>query len=274
MRWRIQPAAADELFLDYRDFENVRDNLVTGERRAALNEVFSDFDPPAPENSDGANVQTLGDQVAEKVRTKVGGQIEIINVIVPLVNYDEATQDRINALNVEKANTRVAEQRAKRAEAGAKANEILAASMSNDPNVLVAKCLDAPREAHRAAGRTPRRCPLCLRGNVQRFSLCLERFLGHDSHVTRFLGCAVMVSAAAVTLGLSSSFSAPAPASATTVSAMTDAYTPPPSPLTVMITPLTLGMHVIEAIAEGIANAVELIATPPPIAIPAPQTGT
>lgn len=98
--------------------------------------------------------------------------------------------------------------------------------------------------------------------------------MGHDSHVTRSLGCAVMVSAAAVTLGLSSSFSAPAPASATTVSAMTDAYTPPPSPLTVMITPLTLGLHVIEAIAEGIANAVELIATPPPIAIPAPQTGT
>jgi hypothetical protein len=94
--------------------------------------------------------------------------------------------------------------------------------------------------------------------------------MGHDSHVTRSLGCAVMVSAAAVSLGLAS----PAPASATTVSAMTDAYTPPPSPLSVMITPLTLGMHVIEAIAEGIANAVELIATPPPIAIPAPQTGT
>jgi hypothetical protein len=69
-------------------------------------------------------------------------------LIVPLMNYDEATQGRTNALNVEKANTRVAEQRANRAEAGAKANEILAASMSNDPNVLVGKCLDAPREAH------------------------------------------------------------------------------------------------------------------------------
>nr|WP_051574321.1 hypothetical protein [Mycobacterium sp. URHB0044] len=56
VRWRIQPAAADELYLDYRDFENVRDNLVTRELRA-----------------------------------KVGGQIEIINVIVPLVNYDSAT---------------------------------------------------------------------------------------------------------------------------------------------------------------------------------------
>ena len=111
--WRIQPAAADELFLDYRDFDNVRDNLVTRQLRAALNEVFADFDPLAPENSDGANVQALGDEVAEKLRTKVGGQIEIINVIVPLVNYDQATQDRIN-----------------------------------DHNVLVRKCLDAAREAH------------------------------------------------------------------------------------------------------------------------------
>jgi regulator of protease activity HflC (stomatin/prohibitin superfamily) len=148
VRWRILPAAADELFLDYRDFDNVRDNLVTRELRAALNEVFANFDPLAPENADGANVQALGDDVAEKLRTKVGGQVEIINVIVPLVNYDDATQSRINALNVEKANTRVAEQRAKTAEAEAKANQILAASVSNDPNVLVSKCLDAAREAH------------------------------------------------------------------------------------------------------------------------------
>ena len=147
VRWRIQPAAADELFLDYRDFENVRDNLVTRELRAALNEVSADFDPLAPENVEGANVQALGDEVAQKLRAKVGGQIEILNVIVPLVNYDDATQERINALNVEKANTRIAEQRAKTAEAEARANEILAASVSNDPNVLVSKCLDAAREA-------------------------------------------------------------------------------------------------------------------------------
>ena len=89
--------------------------------------------------------------------------------------------------------------------------------------------------------------------------------------VIRSVGCAVMAAIAALTIGLAS---APAPASATTVSAMTNAYTQPPSPLTVIITPLTVGMHVIEAIAEGIANAVEMIATPDPIAIPAPQTTT
>jgi regulator of protease activity HflC (stomatin/prohibitin superfamily) len=148
VRWRIQPAAADELFLDYREFDNVRDNLVTRELRAALNEVFADFDPLAPENSEGTNVHALGDKVAEKLRGKVGDQVEILNVIVPLVNYDDATQSRINALNVEKANTRVAEQRAKTAEAEAKANEILAASVSDNPNVLVGKCLDGAREGN------------------------------------------------------------------------------------------------------------------------------
>ncbi len=98
----------------------------------------------------------------------------------------------------------------------------------------------------------------------------------HDSRVRviRSLGGAVMALIAALSIGLASTISAAAPASATTASAMTDAYTPPPSPLTVMLTPLTLGVHVVEAIAEGIANAVEFIATPAPIAIPAPHTST
>jgi hypothetical protein len=79
---------------------------------------------------------------------------------------------------------------------------------------------------------------------------------------------------AAVVLGLGSCISVAAPASATTASAMTQPYTPPPSPLTVMMTPLTVGLHVIEAIAGGIADAVEFIATPEPIAIPAPHIST
>lgn len=98
----------------------------------------------------------------------------------------------------------------------------------------------------------------------------------HDSRVRviRSLGGAVMALIAALSIGLASTISAAAPASATTASSITHAYTPPPSPLTVMMTPLTVGVHVIEAIAEGIANAVEFIATPAPIAIPAPHIST
>jgi hypothetical protein len=76
-----------------------------------------------------------------------------------------------------------------------------------------------------------------------------------------------MALVAAVAIGLS----APPAASATTVR---DLYAPPPSPLTVLVTPFTVGIHVIEAIAEGIANAVEMIATPAPITVPAPHTAT
>jgi hypothetical protein len=79
---------------------------------------------------------------------------------------------------------------------------------------------------------------------------------------------------AALAIGLASSISSAAPAAATTAWAMTDAYTPPPTPLSVIMTPLTVGVHLIEALAEGIANAVEFIATPAPIAIPAPRTST
>jgi hypothetical protein len=81
----------------------------------------------------------------------------------------------------------------------------------------------------------------------------------------RSLGCAVTSLLAAVVIGLS----APPVASATNV---TDAYAPPPSPLTVLTTPFTFGMHVIETIAEGLADAVEMIATPAPIAVPAPRS--
>jgi hypothetical protein len=92
----------------------------------------------------------------------------------------------------------------------------------------------------------------------------------HDSHVLRVIrsvGAAVMAVIAAVAIGLCT----PAAASATTV---TDGYAPPPSPLTVLVTPFTIGIHVIEAIAEGLANAVEMIATPAPITVPAPHTAT
>jgi F0F1-type ATP synthase membrane subunit c/vacuolar-type H+-ATPase subunit K len=83
----------------------------------------------------------------------------------------------------------------------------------------------------------------------------------------------VTAAVAVLAIGLTGVCSA-APASATTSSAMTDAHTRPPSPLAVLISPLTVGVHIIEALAQDIANAVEYIATPAPIEIPAPRTST
>ena len=43
-------------------------------------------------------------------------------------------------------NTRIAQQREQTAEADARANATISASVSKDPNVLVSKCLDQQRE--------------------------------------------------------------------------------------------------------------------------------
>ena len=60
----------------------------------------------------------------------------------------------VNAFNSEVANTRIAEQRKLTAEKEAEANRVLSASVSNDPNVLVSKCLDIVK----ARGGSPAGC--------------------------------------------------------------------------------------------------------------------
>lgn len=141
VRWQIKPDAADDLFVQYKTFDNVRSNLVTRSLQSAMNETFSTFDPLAPENTDGADLGKLSRDVQAKLNAKIGGQIDVLEVNVPIVDYDDATEQKINQLNAEKANTSVAEQAAKTAEAQKRANEILASSVSNDPNVIVANCV-------------------------------------------------------------------------------------------------------------------------------------
>jgi len=74
---------------------------------------------------------------------------------------------------------------------------------------------------------------------------------------------------AAVAIGLTSSVAGCPEASAST--AVTDSQ-PPPLPLISFFNPVAVGIHVIETIAAGIADVVEMVGTPPPVTIPAPHT--
>lgn len=156
VRWRIVPAAADGLFLDYRDFSNIRDNLVTRELNAALNEVLSGYNPLAPDAQakGGADLDAIGKSVTDRLRSRVGDRIEVLGVIIPLVRFDQTTQQKIDAYQAEIANTRIAEQRQRTAAAEAEANRQLSQSVNNDPNVLVSKCLDIVK----ASGQSPLGC--------------------------------------------------------------------------------------------------------------------
>jgi hypothetical protein len=89
-------------------------------------------------------------------------------------------------------------------------------------------------------------------------------------HVTRSVRDAVLTFIAAAAIGLACAISSAAPAAASTAGEMTDGQDPRPKPLIALIQPMSLGLRVIDAIAGGIASVVELVATPDPIAIPAP----
>lgn len=146
VRWQIKQDATPELFVQYKTFDNVRSNLVTRNLQVALNEVFASFDPLAPQNLDRSPLPELSEKAKVILAGKVGDQVEILDVAVPTIDYDDGTEQKINQLNQERAATAVAEQAKKTAVEQAKANGELAGSVSHDPNVLVSKCLDIARE--------------------------------------------------------------------------------------------------------------------------------
>jgi regulator of protease activity HflC (stomatin/prohibitin superfamily) len=149
IRWRIKQGSADRLFRDYKDFANIRDSLVTRELGAALNTVFKDYDPLATDekgNTLSPSQDTLSSSVTKLLQAQIGDDIDVLNVIVPIVHFDDQTQGRINALQAEVANTRIATQKQQTANAEAEANRKLADSVSKDPNVLVSKCFDTLAE--------------------------------------------------------------------------------------------------------------------------------
>ncbi|WP_329405379.1 SPFH domain-containing protein [Nocardia vinacea] len=142
IRWRIVPTSADELFRDYQNDDRIRDSLVTRELNAILNTTFATYNPLALGSANGPGLDQLSTTITAAIKEKIGRQIEVLSVIVSLVHFDGQTQERINAFQAQVASTRIAEESQRTATAQAQANRQLADSVSHDPNVLVARCLE------------------------------------------------------------------------------------------------------------------------------------
>ena len=154
IQWQLKTDDAMSVFLDYRTFEGIQSNLVDRNFKAAVNEVMAEYDPlnAADPAEGGQDLAALSLAVQEKMQEKVGTQIEIRSVTLPIINFDEATQARINELQSETAKTRVAEQKKQTSTAEAEANEILEQSITEE--TLTSKCLDIVAET----GQSPIGC--------------------------------------------------------------------------------------------------------------------
>lgn len=149
IRWNIKQDAADELFRQYKTFGNVRSNLIERNLRTALNEAFTKFDPLAGEPLPGqprVDLNSVTQNALALMRDKSGDQVEILDLSIPVIDYDDNTEQRINAINAARAETTKAEQDAKTAEQRAAAAKVLANQPVPNLSIAIAACVNKMAE--------------------------------------------------------------------------------------------------------------------------------
>ena len=143
VRWALKEEATDDVFNDTKNIDGdnmkaIADKFIQPAHRAVIQDVMATYNPLDDEKPGNAEVSKA---IRDEMQKRLGDRFEITAVDVTFIDTTQATKDRINMLNAERANTRIAEQKKMTAANEAEANKILAESVSSDPNVLVRECL-------------------------------------------------------------------------------------------------------------------------------------
>lgn len=171
LNWRIKTEAAGSLFQDYRTFENITVNLVDKQAQVALSKEFSTFNPQltavvdptkpvdpnqpltTPSPAQGANLPAMAERVKADLQHAVGDRIEILDVRIPGIFYDGATQQRIDEYNQKVQETKNAQQDVQTAVQQRLAAEAKAAQTVPNLQIAVSNCVNqAAADKRDAAG--------------------------------------------------------------------------------------------------------------------------
>lgn len=162
IQWQLREEDAEQMYLDYREFERIQHDLVDREFRASVNAVLARYNPldAGAIAEGGIDLNSYAEDIKTDMQERMGDAVEVRSVALPIINYDEETQRKIDQLQTEVANTRAAEQSKNTAREIAEANEILRKSLS--PEVLSQRCIEAAEKVGAApvgcidgAGATP-----------------------------------------------------------------------------------------------------------------------
>lgn len=157
LQWNIdQHANANVLWQNYRGTDgnvvaHVGKNVVERELTRALGNVFTNYNPLVV-LSDPNNKQPTADELAkqalEQMRQFVDPGIDVTSLLVPTggIHYDDVTQQKLNAFAQALADTQIAIQNKLTAEQQKLANDLLAATSSNDAGVKYQNCLNLIKE--------------------------------------------------------------------------------------------------------------------------------
>lgn len=159
LNWRLKQGSAGQLFQDYATFDNIKENLVDKQAQVALSKTFATFNPqtsapvvdptaPAqagvvPAAAQGADLPAMAATVKKDLQDAVGSEIEIIDVRIPGIFYDDATQQRIDQYNQKVQETKNAAQDVVTAHQQQLASAQRAAQAAPDLKVAIFNCINA-----------------------------------------------------------------------------------------------------------------------------------
>lgn len=146
VRWQIKGDEADELFQQYKTFDNVRTNLIDRNLRTALNEAFISYDPLVGDEDGKNNLSAVTARALELLRQKAGNQVEILDLSVPVIDFDDKTEERINNINQAVAETTQATQQKETAVQRRLAAQELANQPVPDLKIAIAACVNRMAE--------------------------------------------------------------------------------------------------------------------------------
>jgi SPFH domain/Band 7 family protein len=143
VQWQIDPTAdITQLHLDYRNFDNIQDNVVRRQLNVALNAVFEAYDPLVALKGGAQQVTLaqLGTQVQERLSGLMPKGIIVRSVAVPLIRFDPKVQAALDSYQQVLNDTRLAEQQKITAQAQKEALDILSATKMS-PEAFAQQCL-------------------------------------------------------------------------------------------------------------------------------------
>lgn len=149
MQWRINPKYVDFLYQNYRSFSHLRTQLVDRKLFSSVNDSLASFNPlntvaaQAKKNPLPIYQNAIYREMKSKINSIDGEPlVEVLNVQLPIIHFDNETQSRINQLQQQVALTRIAEQEkltnGKRSEANA-----ALAKKSLTQTILISRCMDS-----------------------------------------------------------------------------------------------------------------------------------
>lgn len=141
-RWSVNDDKANDVYAEFRTDDptgSLRDAVVSTQFKAAVNDTFGGYDATQQARPD---YDDLASQVLTKFEAKTRGLIDIESITISYIKPSDKLQSKIEAIQAQEAKTRIATEALETAKKQAQANEALSASVSNDPNVLVAQCIE------------------------------------------------------------------------------------------------------------------------------------